>query len=36
MWDNWNDVFRNVLGHAERSLVSELRDWRNKWAHQNP
>jgi len=35
MWDQWNDVFRNVLGHAERSLVSELREWRNKWAHQN-
>ena len=34
MWDTWNDVFRNVLGFAERSLVSELRDWRNKWAHQ--
>ncbi len=27
-------VFRNVLGHAERSLVSELRETRNKWAHQ--
>ncbi|HOI38950.1 MAG TPA: Swt1 family HEPN domain-containing protein, partial [Bacillota bacterium] len=25
MWDQWNDVFRNTLGHAERSLVSELR-----------
>ena len=35
MWNQWNDVFRNVLGHAERSLVSELREWRNKWAHQN-
>ena len=23
-----------VLGYAERSLVSELRDTRNKWAHQ--
>src|SRR5215212_7676925 len=35
MWDQWNAVFRNTLGHAERSLVSELRDHRNKWAHQN-
>ena len=30
----WNEVFRNTLGHAERSLVSELRDVRNSWAHQ--
>lgn len=36
MWDAWNDVFRQTLGFAERSLVSELRDWRNKWAHQQP
>src|SRR4029077_132941 len=36
MWESWNDVFRRTLGHAERSLVSELRDWRNKWAHQEP
>ncbi len=36
MWDSWNDVFRKPLGHAERSLVSELRDVRNKWAHQEP
>ena len=35
MWDQWNDVFRNTLGHAERSLVSELREVRNQWAHQN-
>jgi len=34
MWDSWNDVFRRTLGFAERSLVSEIRDWRNKWAHQ--
>jgi predicted AAA+ superfamily ATPase len=36
MWETWNEVFRYTLGHAERSLVSELRDWRNKWAHQEP
>jgi predicted AAA+ superfamily ATPase len=35
MWDQWNDVFRTTLGHAERSLVSELREVRNQWAHQN-
>lgn len=34
IWDNWQLVFRGILGHAERSLVSELRHWRNKWAHQ--
>ena len=34
MWDRWNEVFRDTLGHAERSLVSELRDARNDWAHQ--
>ena len=34
MWDTWHDVFREILGPAERSLVSELRDHRNKWAHQ--
>jgi predicted AAA+ superfamily ATPase len=36
MWEQWNAVFRNTLGHAERSLVSELRDIRNRWAHQAP
>src|SRR5436309_6906851 len=36
MWDAWNDVFARTLGRAERSLVQELRDWRNKWAHQEP
>lgn len=36
MWDQWNIVFRNILGHAERSLVSELREVRNHWAHQMP
>ena len=34
MWDQWNIVFKNTLGQAERSLVSELRDIRNRWAHQ--
>lgn len=36
MWESWNDVFRRTLGHTERSLVSELREHRNKWAHQEP
>jgi len=36
MWDQWNNVFRKTLGHAERTLVSELREVRNRWAHQRP
>jgi predicted AAA+ superfamily ATPase len=36
LWDHWNNVFRNTLGQAERSLVNELREVRNKWAHQEP
>ena len=36
MWEAWNEVFGKTLGRAERSLVQELRDWRNKWAHQEP
>lgn len=36
MWEAWKDVFGRTLGRAERSLVQELRDWRNKWAHQEP
>ena len=34
MWETWNDVFRRILGPAERGLVGELRGHRNKWAHQ--
>lgn len=34
MWNQWNQVFNRTLGTAERSIVSELRDVRNKWAHQ--
>jgi len=34
MWDQWNAVFNRTLGQSDRSLVSELRDARNKWAHQ--
>jgi predicted AAA+ superfamily ATPase len=36
LWDSWNGVFGRTLGRAERSLVQELRDWRNQWAHQEP
>jgi len=36
MWETWNEVFGKTLGRAERSLVQERRDFRNKWAHQEP
>ncbi|MDI9616722.1 MAG: Swt1 family HEPN domain-containing protein [Methanothrix sp.] len=35
MWETWNECFKHTLGFSERSLVSELRDWRNRWAHQH-
>ena len=34
IWEAWHDVFGNTLGRAERTLVAELRDVRNRWAHQ--
>ncbi len=34
MGTQWNKVFGRKLGHAEKGLVSELRDVRNRWAHQ--
>lgn len=36
MWDHWNDIFRHELTYVERCLVSELREYRNRWAHQQP
>jgi hypothetical protein len=33
---SWGMVFRRVLGKAERSLVNELLDVRNRWAYQEP
>ncbi|MDR7897417.1 MULTISPECIES: Swt1 family HEPN domain-containing protein [unclassified Thermosynechococcus] len=35
IWERWNEVFKTILGRAERTLVSELRETRNKWAHTN-
>ncbi|MDA8312150.1 MAG: Swt1 family HEPN domain-containing protein [Actinomycetota bacterium] len=35
VWDEWQTVFRNVLGQTDRTYVSELRDVRNRWAHQD-
>lgn len=34
MWDQWNAVFRQHLSLTERSLVGELKEFRNRWAHQ--
>ncbi len=34
MVKEWNSVFKNPLGPAERSLVGELQTIRNNWAHQ--
>lgn len=34
MWDQWEPVFKKILGRAERTLISELREVRNRWAHQ--
>ncbi|MCW6036779.1 DUF499 domain-containing protein [Spirulina subsalsa FACHB-351] len=33
MCGQWRDVFKETLGNAERSLVGELMDTRNNWAH---
>jgi predicted AAA+ superfamily ATPase len=30
---NWNDVFGQFLGRTERSIAVELRELRNRWAH---
>jgi predicted AAA+ superfamily ATPase len=32
--EHWTDVFGRVLGRSDRSLVFELQDTRNRWAHQ--
>ncbi|RMH20600.1 MAG: ATP-binding protein, partial [Acidobacteria bacterium] len=34
MGDNWQSAFRQVLGYFERSLVGELREVRNRLAHE--
>ncbi len=34
MWEHWNTVFRRRLSPLERSLVGELREFRNRWAHR--
>ena len=35
MQNTWQEVWRHQLGQGERAFTSELRDARNKWAHQN-
>jgi Swt1-like HEPN/Protein of unknown function (DUF499) len=32
----WKDIFSATLGKAERRIVNELLDVRNRWAHQKP
>lgn len=34
MWDQWNECFRQELDPTQRSFVNELRELRNRWAHQ--
>jgi predicted AAA+ superfamily ATPase len=34
--DHWPTVFRDELKSTGRNLIGEVRDWRNKWAHQEP
>jgi predicted AAA+ superfamily ATPase len=31
---HWQNPFRQVLGHQERSYIGELRDARHRWAHK--
>jgi hypothetical protein len=33
IWFNWEQVFKRKLSQTERTLVSEPRDIRNRWAH---
>lgn len=30
----WHNVFKRALGNSEKNLLGELRDIRNKWAHE--
>jgi len=33
VWNTWRPLFGQQFGHAERNYVSELREARNRWAH---
>lgn len=35
MVDSWDRAFAPELGKSERNVVFELRDWRNRWAHND-
>jgi predicted AAA+ superfamily ATPase len=35
MQNSWQEVWRHQFGPAERAYTTELRDFRNSWAHQN-
>jgi len=32
----WQNIFAQFLGNSDRSMVFELKEVRNKWAHQDP
>ena len=36
MWDEWRTIFGKKLSRSDRNYVSELRDVRNAWAHNEP
>ena len=36
MKDQWNTVFSDTLGPAQRTFVFELKEVRNNWAHDKP
>ena len=33
IWNTWNQVWKHQFSHAERNYISELREARNRWAH---
>jgi predicted AAA+ superfamily ATPase len=35
IWAKWEEVFKQTLGQAERTLVSELLNTHNSWAHDS-
>src|SRR5258708_4578036 len=36
VYDHWDVVFKAELRGTGRGLVNEVRDWRNRWAHDQP
>jgi len=35
VWKEWDDVFSKTLSKADRTILQECRDIRNKWAHSS-